>query len=190
MRSGGLLKPKGWNSTEPAFARRSTGSEWGSINSYRVSGTQWGGDLFKRIVVGTDGSPTAKLAVERALQLAHLAGAEVHLVSAHRPIEVHLGTAGHSGQTGSGGVPAVVSTDVDVADSLFRAAAAGKAMDVKTQTHPVKGKAAAAILAVADTVRADLIVVGSVGADRRLLASVPRTVTQRAHCDVLIVHTT
>lgn len=146
--------------------------------------------MFKRIVVGTDGSPTATQAVERALRLAGLAGAVVHLVSAHRPIEVHLGTAHQSGRHGSGDVPPVVSTDVDVATSLSEAAAAGTALDVKTTKHAVKGEAAAAILSVADEVYADLIVVGNVGMERRVFSSVPRSVAQRARCDVLIVHTT
>lgn len=103
---------------------------------------------------------------------------------------VHLGSAHQSWRHESGDAPSVVSTDVDVATSLSGAAAAGAALDMRTQKHAVEGEASAAILSVADEVYADLIVVGNMGMARRVLSSVPRTVAQRAQFDVLIVHTT
>lgn len=69
-------------------------------------------------------------------------------------------------------------------------AAAAAAAGVATEVHAVEGDATTAILSVAGEVRADLIVVGRVGMDRRVVGSVPRGVAQRAGCDVLIVHTT
>jgi nucleotide-binding universal stress UspA family protein len=46
-----------------------------------------------------------------------------------------------------------------------------------------------AIVAVAEQVGADLIVVGNKGMHRRVLGSTPNTVSHRAPCDVLIVQT-
>jgi nucleotide-binding universal stress UspA family protein len=70
-----------------------------------------------------------------------------------------------------------------------RAAEAGAA-DV---TAPlVKGDPGQALLTTAKEQDADLIVVGSRGINTlsgRLLGSVPSDVSQRASCDVLIVHT-
>jgi len=146
--------------------------------------------LFDRIVVGTDGSPTATRAVERAILLASVTGAVVHLASAHRPIEIHVGSAHEAGSHGRGDGRPIVCTDVDVEAALAQAAAASAAAGVKTEVHAVQGDAATAILSVADKVLADLIVVGSVGVERRVFGSVPRNVAQRARCDVLIVHTT
>ena len=41
--------------------------------------------MFNSIVVGTDGSDTADRAFARALQIASLTGARLHVVSAYSP---------------------------------------------------------------------------------------------------------
>ena len=46
--------------------------------------------MFKTIVVGTDGTDRADLAVNRAAELAALTGADLHLVSAYRPAPVRV----------------------------------------------------------------------------------------------------
>ena len=43
--------------------------------------------MFKKIVVGTDGSDTAKEAVRQAVDLAKNVGATVNVVSAYRPVD-------------------------------------------------------------------------------------------------------
>ena len=40
--------------------------------------------MFKQIVVGTDGSDGANIAVDAAIELARLSGATLHVVNAHR----------------------------------------------------------------------------------------------------------
>ena len=45
------------------------------------------------------------------------------------------------------------------------------------------------IVALAERHRADLLVVGSIGMHRRLLGSVPNTVTHKAPCSVFVVKT-
>ena len=40
--------------------------------------------MYKRIVVGTDGSAGANMAVDAAVQLARLTGASLHIVNAHK----------------------------------------------------------------------------------------------------------
>ena len=42
--------------------------------------------MFKRIVVGTDGSETAQVAVAHATELAKLTGAALEIVSAYEPV--------------------------------------------------------------------------------------------------------
>jgi nucleotide-binding universal stress UspA family protein len=63
---------------------------------------------------------------------------------------------------------------------------------VKAAGHAVPGRAAQAILTVAEAQGADLIVVGNKGMHgaRRILGSVPNAVSHAAPCDVLIVSTT
>jgi nucleotide-binding universal stress UspA family protein len=75
--------------------------------------------------------------------------------------------------------------DVVLEQTLERLGAA----DVDVQQHTATSEPGDAILAVAEQVGADLIVVGNKGMHRRVLGSTPNTVSHRASCDVLIVQT-
>lgn len=147
--------------------------------------------MFKRIVVGTDGSETAAQAVRQAVELARLSGAQLSLVSAYAPIP------GRRVQGEQQEAPADVHYEIgpreDVNLILDAAAAEAKKEGVEVQTHPVEGDPADAILNVAEEVKADLIVVGNkgmTGARRYLLGSVPNNVSHHAPCSVIIVRTT
>lgn len=122
------------------------------------------------IVAGTDGSPSAELAVQRAGELARALDAPVHLVTV-------LTSA-------SPGVAEKV-----VADSCERLEARG----VKVQTHIRTGDPAAELIKVAEAEHAQMIVLGNRGMaggpGRRILGSVPNDVSHHARCDVLIVPT-
>lgn len=147
--------------------------------------------MFKRIVVGTDGSETAAEAVGQALELAKMTGATLSLVSAYQP------ASGHRVQAEQAGAPTDVQYEIgpreDVNLLLDGAAADAKQQGVEVQTHPVEGDPADAILNVAEETKADLIVVGNkgmTGARRYLLGSVPNNVSHHAPCSVMIVRTT
>jgi nucleotide-binding universal stress UspA family protein len=61
------------------------------------------------------------------------------------------------------------------------------------EEKPIVGDPIHALVNLAEDVRADLLVVGSVGLNSvagRLLGSVPSEVSRRSKTDVLIVHTT
>ena len=143
--------------------------------------------MFSSIVVGTDGSQTADRALTRALELARLTGARLHVVSAYAPSPARL----------SGGAPAAEAAewsiwpDFHVDPVLDRAAGRVRGGGVEVEAHAPKGDPADAILTVAREAGADLIVLGSRGMQgaRRVLGSVPNTVSHRAPCDVLIVQT-
>jgi nucleotide-binding universal stress UspA family protein len=144
--------------------------------------------VFKRIVVGTDGSETASEAVKQAVDLAKLTDATLSIVSAYAPI---------SGKRGGQGVPEDVQYEIgpreDVNLVLDAAAAEARKAGVEAQTHPVEGDPAEGILNVAEQTGADLIVVGNkgmAGARRFLLGSVPNKVSHHAPCSVIIVRTT
>lgn len=147
--------------------------------------------MFKRIVVGTDGSETAAEAVHQAIDLAKLTGATLSLVSAYAPV------AGRRVKAEQSEAPADVQYEIgpreDVNFVLDAAAAEAKKEGIEVQTHPVEGDPADAILNVAEEVKADLIVVGNkgmTGARRYLLGSVPNNVSHHAPCSVIIVRTT
>jgi nucleotide-binding universal stress UspA family protein len=147
--------------------------------------------VFKRIVVGTDGSETAAQAVSQAVELAKLTGATLSLVSAYRP------ASGRRAQAQQAEAPADVQYELgpreDVNFILDAAAADAKQEGVEVQTHPVEADPPDAILNVAEETKADLIVVGNkgmTGARRYLLGSVPNNVAHHAPCSVMIVRTT
>ena len=147
--------------------------------------------MFKRIVVGTDGSETAAEAVRQAIDLAKLTGATLSLVSAYAPV------SGRRVQAEQSEAPADVQYEIgpreDVNFVLDAAAAEARKDGIEVQTHPIEGDPADAILNVAEETKADLIVVGNkgmTGARRYLLGSVPNNVSHHAPCSVIIVRTT
>ena len=150
--------------------------------------------MFDVIVVGTDGSETAAVALGKAIELANHAGAVLHVVHAHR-----LVSTAQLGQAASIGAPTFdigqVNQGIQEESRLVceRAADRAKAAGVKVETHEVPGDASDALLDVAEQVGADLLVVGNrglAGIKGRLLGSVPADATRRSECDVLVVHTT
>jgi nucleotide-binding universal stress UspA family protein len=144
--------------------------------------------MFKSIVVGTDGSETADIALRRAIELAGLTGGKLHVVSAYEPAAARVG--------GSKPVPEAaewnVGSDFKVEAVLQRAQDEAGADGIDFEVHAPKGDAADALIAAAKEHEADLIVLGSRGMKgaRRVLGSVPNKVSHHAPCDVLIVQTT
>jgi|RhiMetdeSRZDD1v2_1073273.scaffolds.fasta_scaffold465724_2 nucleotide-binding universal stress UspA family protein len=140
---------------------------------------------MKAIVVGTDGSDTAALALNEACDLAKSTGAKLHVVSAYVPV-----SGAHVGGEERGRW--MVGPDVQVDAVLQDAAGSVHARGVEVESHARKGDPADALLTVAEEQGADLIVVGNrgmTGAKRFLLGSVPDKVSHHASCSVLIVRT-
>lgn len=140
--------------------------------------------MFNVIVVGADDSSTARRATEAAAELAVMSAGTLHIVSAYDkatllpsnlPAEFrNLGT--------SSGVEALLQSLSFVARSK----------GVEPVLHPVRGDPVDAIIATADEVGADLIVIGNKGMKgaRRVLGSVPNSVAHGANCSVAIIDTT
>jgi len=147
--------------------------------------------MFDRIVVGTDGSETAKEAVQTAIELAKLTKAKLEIVSAYEPIP--SARLKEEGEGISGDVSHVVNARGDVQFVLDKAAADAKKAKVDVVTHPREGDPADAILDVAEENGADLVIIGNkgmTGAKRFLLGSVPNKISHHSPCDVWIVRTT
>jgi nucleotide-binding universal stress UspA family protein len=147
--------------------------------------------MFSRIVVGTDGSDTAKVAVEQATDLARKVGARLDLVSAYEPVPASR--LREERQEVPSDIAHTVSPSEDV-EALLSETAAGVQKDgIEVATFARQGDPADAILDVAEEQKADLIIVGNkgmTGAKRFLLGSVPNKVSHHAPCSVLIVRTT
>jgi nucleotide-binding universal stress UspA family protein len=144
--------------------------------------------MYKKLVVGTDGSPTAEKAVEAAAELARSLGAELHIVTAFR-----------TPRSGMGAVAGVDLVDSGAGQALAEEGARAVGLQsiekfgdgVTAEAHGMQGNADDVILATAAEVGADLIVVGSKGmrGARRYLGSVPNSVAHGANCAVLVVKT-
>ena len=147
--------------------------------------------MFSRIVVGTDGSETAQLAVREAAELARQTGAELDLVSAYEPVP--QSRLRSEQMEAPDDIAHTVGPREDVDAILREAAAEVEAAGVKVRTFARQGEPADAILDVAEEESADLIVVGNkgmTGAKRFLLGSVPNKVSHHAPSSVLIIRTT
>jgi nucleotide-binding universal stress UspA family protein len=140
--------------------------------------------MYTSIVVGIDGSPTAEIALERAVELACVSGARMHIVSAYEPVPARV-----SGAPSGEGFQ--VSSDFKADAVLQRALDRSATRELQVEQHAPKGDAADALISVAQEAGADLIVIGSVGMKgrKRIFGSVPNSVSHRAPCDVLIVQT-
>jgi nucleotide-binding universal stress UspA family protein len=144
--------------------------------------------MYKVIVVGTDGSPRADVAVREALALAQAGGATLHLVHVV-PATTMLG-AEHVDPAASA---AALEEMHDEGERICsRVAKEAEQEGVSTETHNVRGDPADVLIKVAKAVDADLIVVGNrgmTGVKRFVLGSVPNKVAHRCPCSVLIVDT-
>ena len=147
--------------------------------------------MFKRIVVGTDGSDSAQTAVAHATELAKTHGAALEIVSAYEPVpsdRLREEKAQVPGDVAYG-----VGPRGDVNANLENASAKALESGIQVNVHPREGDPADAILDVAEETGADLVVVGNkgmTGARRFLLGSVPNKVSHHATCGVYIVRTT
>jgi nucleotide-binding universal stress UspA family protein len=149
--------------------------------------------MFEHIVVGTDGSGTAGVAVQRAIELSKLTGATLHIVHAYQQLSI-----GEAALAASAGAPSVdivsVNEGIDAASGAIcdDSVAAAEQAGVKAEAHKRPGDPAEAILDVAEQVGADLIVVGNRGMSgvrRFMLGSVPNKVSHHCPCSLLIVDT-
>jgi nucleotide-binding universal stress UspA family protein len=146
--------------------------------------------MYSSIVVGTDGSDTAKEAVRQATELAKSVGAKMHLVSAYEPVPE--GRLRQERQQVPDDLQWMVNPREDVNNTLKDAAQQIEQDGVDVETHAREGDPADAILDVAEEKDSDLIVVGNkgmTGARRFLLGSVPNKVSHHAPSSVMIIKT-
>jgi nucleotide-binding universal stress UspA family protein len=147
--------------------------------------------VFGSIVVGTDGSDTAREAVRQAVELAARLGARLEIVSAYEPVPG--ARLREEAQQAPADLQWLVNPREDVDATLREAAEAAREGGVEAVTYARQGDPADAILDVAEERGADLIVVGNkgmTGARRFLLGSVPNRVSHHAPCSVLIIRPT
>jgi nucleotide-binding universal stress UspA family protein len=140
--------------------------------------------VFSTVIVGADDSSTAREAVMIAADVAQAGGGQLHIVTAYDPKSVRVDHLPEELRYAGGEHPAEAL--------LMRLSELARDRGLEPIVHAAEGDPVDAIVAVAESVGADLIVVGNKGMKgvRRVLGSVPNSVAHKAPCSVLIADTT
>lgn len=143
--------------------------------------------MVETIAVGTDGSETAQKAVDFALDMAERYSARVVVASAYKPVsEDRL----RREQTDAPqDIQWSINPSEEVDATLRAVEEQAKERGLKYASEARNGDPAEVLSAIAGDHNADVIVVGSKGMHRKLLGSVPNTVSHTAPCSVMIVKT-
>lgn len=143
-----------------------------------------------RILVATDGSEDATLAVRAAADLSGRAGADLYLVHVRQPLPAKVGLP-HSAYFDRTVDDYAARRDEETEQLMrqqsFKAKAEGAEV---TGTYPREGRAAEEITGLAEELGADLLVVGRRGLGpikRLVMGSVSERVVDLAPCPTLIV---
>jgi nucleotide-binding universal stress UspA family protein len=141
--------------------------------------------MISTVAVGTDGSATATEAVKEATEIARRFDAKLVLLSAfedskrsrtspRRNIELQWAS----------------KSSARVQTILERSEAELRQVGIECETRAAEGDPAEVLVRLAKEAGADLLVIGNKGMKRRVLGSVPNTITHTATCSVLVVKTT
>jgi nucleotide-binding universal stress UspA family protein len=161
---------------------------------------------YSKVLVGTDGSPTAMRAVTAASRLARSLGAHELIVCAHEPLsegereQLAADPNDPVAQWGAGGSAKGtpdefrwrISGAAQAEDVLERASERAAKEGVEAEVRAPEGHPAEVLCSIAKDEGYDVIVVGSVGmtgARRFMLGNVPHRVSHSAPTDVLILRT-
>ena len=139
--------------------------------------------MFSTIAVGTDGTDSAKQAVAQAIELAKRYDAELVLISAFQD-------SGTAPKDDPDERQWAYSTSAQLQAILSRLEIDLKAEGVACRTLFAEGNPADVLVRLAEECEADALVIGNKGMQRRMLGSVPNSVTHKAPCSVFVVKTT
>jgi nucleotide-binding universal stress UspA family protein len=139
--------------------------------------------MFSVVAVGSDGTPTAEGAVAAAADVARRYDAELVLLSAFGKGEDR--PPGSEAELDWSESPAA-----RLRERLARTERHLRAEGLDCRVSIDEGDPGDVLVRLAEECGADLLVVGNRGMQRRVLGSVPNTVTHKAPCSVLVVKTT
>ena len=143
--------------------------------------------MVQTIAVGTDGSDTAQRAVDFALDMAEKFGAKVVFASAYRPVSETRLTKERDAAPGD--VQWSVNPNQEVEQILRDAEEIARERGLDFASEARTGDPADVLVEIAADAGADVLVVGNQGMHRRVLGSVPNSVSHKAPCSVMIVKT-
>jgi nucleotide-binding universal stress UspA family protein len=138
--------------------------------------------MISTVAVGTDGSATAAEAVRVAADMARRYDAELVLLSAYHD-SGHVRVSESELQWAQNPAARLREIVARIEEDLRR-------QGVGCRTLMDEGDPAEVLVRLAEECGADILVIGNKGMKRRVLGSVPNTVTHRAPCSVFVVKTT
>ncbi len=143
--------------------------------------------MMNTVVVGTDGSDTASQAVDFALDVAERYGASFVVASSYRPVsESRLSKEqAEAPQEVQWSINPTEDVDATLREVEEKATERG----LKATSEARQGDPADVLCELAAEHGADVLVVGSKGMHRRIIGSVPNSVSHNAPCSVMIVKT-
>jgi nucleotide-binding universal stress UspA family protein len=139
--------------------------------------------MYRRVAVGTDGSATAAEAVKAAEELARRFDAELILLGVY-----------HEGDSAPGDADPELewafSPAARLRETLARSEEEMRRSGLECRVVTDEGEPGEVLVRLAESCDADVLVIGNKGMHRRVLGSVPNTVTHRASCSVFVIKTT
>src|SRR4051794_29274206 len=144
--------------------------------------------MVKTIAVGTDGSGTAAKAVEFALDLAERYEAKIVFLSAYHPVSEDR--LKRESRDAPEDIQWQINPAEDVEPALRDAEDEARERGLECASEAKEGDPSKVLVDLVDKHDVDILVIGNKGMQRKLLGSVPNTVSHKAGCHVLIVKTT
>jgi nucleotide-binding universal stress UspA family protein len=139
--------------------------------------------MITTVAVGTDGTTTAAEAVRLAAEVARRFDSKIVLLSAFDESRASRSPTDPEGEWS-------YSPETRLREILNRAEEDLRREGLEASVRIDAGDPGDVLVRLADECEADLLVVGNKGMQRRVLGSVPNTITHRAPCSVLVVKTT
>jgi len=144
--------------------------------------------MIQTITVGTDGSDTASKAVDFALDIAEKFGAKVVVASSYRPVSEDR--LRREQKEAPEDIQWSINPTEDVDNALRSVEDRARSRGLEVTSEAREGDPADVLCDIAEQHGSDVLVVGNKGMQRRVLGSVPNSVSHKAPCSVIIVKTT
>ena len=144
--------------------------------------------MISTVAVGTDGSDTAAKAVEFAIDMASRYDAKIVFLSAYKTVADER--LKREARDAPEDIQWQINPAEDVEPSLRDAVDAARERGLDATSEAQDGEPAKVLVDLASKHDADVLVIGNKGMSRKVLGSVPNTVSHKADCSVVIVKTT
>src|ERR671938_1637193 len=138
--------------------------------------------MVQTIAVGTDGSDTARTAVDFAMDMAERYGARLVIASAYTPVSEDRVRKEQVDAPQE--IQWSINPSEDVDTALRQVEETAQERGLKYASEARNGDPADVLCEIASDHEADVIVVGNQGMQRRILGSVPNSVSHKAPCSV------